>query len=117
MTYQSYESVKPFTRSTRVHVIPRPRSNRFKHLLTAATLDTDDVDELCHAADEFESGLVSSQRWGGKAIALLFFQSSTRTRLGFEAATVALGAHAIGMENMSTSSRSNARVGESLEDC
>jgi aspartate carbamoyltransferase catalytic subunit len=117
MTYQSFESVKPFTRNTRDLLIQKARRNRPKHLLSATELDLDEVDELCHAADEFESGLIANHRLGGKTIALLFFQSSTRTRLGFEAATVALGAHAIGMENMSISSRSNARVGESLEDC
>jgi aspartate carbamoyltransferase catalytic subunit len=52
----------------------------------------------------------------GKTIALLFFQPSTRTRMGFEAATVALGASAIGVEDMSAS-RSNSRSGETLEDC
>jgi aspartate carbamoyltransferase catalytic subunit len=115
--YQSFESAKPFTRRARDHYIQKPRPDRLNHLLSAATLDMDDVDEFCQAADDFEAGLVSTHRLGGKTIALLFFQSSTRTRLGFEAATVALGGHAIGMESMATSSRSNARVGESLEDC
>jgi aspartate carbamoyltransferase catalytic subunit len=117
MAYPSVEAANPFIRRTRDHVIQRTHPSRLRHLLSATALDIDDVDELCHAADEFEARLVPSQRLGGKTIALLFFQSSTRTRLGFEAATVALGAHAIGMENMSVSSRSNARVGESLEDC
>jgi aspartate carbamoyltransferase catalytic subunit len=115
--YQSVESTKPFTRHTRDLILQKARPKRLKHLLSATTLDIDEVDELCHAADEFEAGHVSTQRLAGKTVALLFFQSSTRTRVGFEAATVALGAHAIGMENMSSSSRSNARVGESLEDC
>jgi len=56
------------------------------------------------------------RRVGGKTVALLFFQPSTRTRIGFEVATVALGCHSIGMEDMSAS-RSNVRTGESLEDC
>jgi aspartate carbamoyltransferase catalytic subunit len=87
-----------------------------QHLLSAKSLHLDDIDEFCHAAEEFEAGLVPTHL-AGKTVALLFFQSSTRTRLGFEAATVALGAHAIGMDDMAASSRSNARVGESLEDC
>ena len=57
-------------------------------------LDVDDIDELCHLADDFESGVVTSSAAAGKTVALLFFQSSTRTRLGFESATVTLGAHA-----------------------
>jgi aspartate carbamoyltransferase catalytic subunit len=87
-----------------------------KHLLSARVLDADDIDELCQLAQDFENGTAVSSSAVGKTVALLFFQSSTRTRLGFEAATVGLGAHAIGMEDMS-SSRTNKRVGESLEDC
>jgi aspartate carbamoyltransferase catalytic subunit len=60
--------------------------------------------------------VVSPLGFAGKTVALLFFQPSTRTRIGFEAATVALGSHSIGMEDM-TASRSNARTGETLEDC
>lgn len=94
----------------------RSRSRRFKHLLSARDLTIDDVDDFCQAADDFEAGLAPRQQFYGTTVALLFFQSSTRTRLGFEAATVALGAHAIGMEDMSAS-RTNASIGESLEDC
>jgi aspartate carbamoyltransferase catalytic subunit len=49
-------------------------------------------------------------------VALLFFQPSTRTRIGFESAAAALGATAIGVDDMSAS-RSNARSAETLEDC
>jgi aspartate carbamoyltransferase catalytic subunit len=92
------------------------RAGRPKHLLSARTIDSDDVDELCQAAEAYEIGLASARRSAGKTVALLFFQPSTRTRIGFEAATVALGAYSIGMEDMSAS-RSNERTGESLEDC
>ena len=117
MSYLSFESPGQLTARPHRNTVPRAHPDRLRHLLTAGSLDIDDVDEFCHAAEEFETGLVPSQRFGGRTVALLFFQSSTRTRLGFEAATVALGAHSIGMENMATSSRSNARVAESLEDC
>jgi aspartate carbamoyltransferase catalytic subunit len=92
------------------------RASRQKHLLSTRTIDCDDVDEFCQAAEAFEVGLASPPESAGKTVALLFFQPSTRTRIGFEAATVALGCHSIGMEDMSAS-RSNARTGESLEDC
>ena len=115
MAYLSFEAPGKLVRGTRGPV-RNARSGRLKHLLSARTLTIDDVDEFCQAADEFESGLAPTQQLFGITVALLFFQSSTRTRLGFEAATVALGAHAIGMEDMSAS-RTNARVGESLEDC
>jgi aspartate carbamoyltransferase catalytic subunit len=117
MAYQSLESPSGWiSRNTRGTSPRDARSKSPKHLLSARMLDVDDIDELCHLADDFESGAVTSSVAAGKTVALLFFQSSTRTRLGFESATVTLGAHAIGMEDMS-SSRTNARVGESLEDC
>jgi aspartate carbamoyltransferase catalytic subunit len=94
----------------------RPRSGRMRNLLSARDLTVDDVDDFCNAADDFESGLAPRQQMFGRTVALLFFQSSTRTRLGFESAAVALGAHCIGMEDMSAS-RTNASIGESIEDC
>lgn len=115
MAYVSFEYMD---RSVRRGVSHAPRSShpiQLQHLLSARQLTIDDVDDLCQLADDFEAGLTSTQLTG-RAVALLFFQSSTRTRLGFEAATVALGASAIGMEDMSAS-RTNAHIGESLEDC
>lgn len=97
-------------------VTSRTSSGQIRHLLSAADLRINEVDELCQAADEFEAGSVPTQPRSNKTVALLFFQSSTRTRLGFEAATVALGAHPIGMEDMSMS-RTNTKIGETLEDC
>jgi len=86
------------------------------HLLTAKTIDSNDVDGYCRAAESLEAGRMRTPGSVGKAVALLFFQPSTRTRMGFEAATVALGASTIGFDDMSAS-RSNARSGETLEDC
>jgi aspartate carbamoyltransferase catalytic subunit len=94
----------------------RTRSGRLRHLLSARDLTIDDVDDFCQAADDFESGLAPRQQLFGRTVALLFFQSSTRTRLGFESAAVGLGAHCIGMEDMSAS-RTNASIGETIEDC
>jgi len=86
------------------------------HLLSADSIDSNDVDNYCRTAEFFEAGRIRSPGFVGKAVALLFFQASTRTRIGFEAATAALGATAIGVDDMSAS-RSNARSGETLEDC
>lgn len=86
------------------------------HLLTAKSIDSNDVDRYCRAAEAIEAGRMRTPGCVGKTVALLFFQPSTRTRMGFEAATVALGASAIGVDDMSAS-RSNARSGETLEDC
>src|SRR5690349_24053149 len=91
-------------------------TTRPRHLLSAKDLTIDDVDEYCQVADEFQSGPPLRQHRSGRTVGLLFFQSSTRTRLGFESAAAALGAQSIGMDDMSAS-RSNASIGESLEDC
>jgi aspartate carbamoyltransferase catalytic subunit len=94
-----------------------PRRERVEqHLLTAKSLDSVDVEDYCRAAEALEGGQMQNAGSQGKAVALLFFQPSTRTRMGFEAATVALGASPIGVDDM-TASRSNARSGETLEDC
>jgi aspartate carbamoyltransferase catalytic subunit len=92
------------------------RAKPLNHLLTTKSIDSDDVDCFCEAAEAFELGRTSAPGSVGKTVALLFFQPSTRTRMGFEAATVALGAYSIGMDDMS-GSRSNARSRETLEDC
>ena len=87
-----------------------------KHLLSAETLTPDYIDEICELAENFEFGFTEAEHPRGTAVALLFFQPSTRTRLGFEVATAALGCHAVGLGDMA-GSRSNARTGETLEDC
>jgi aspartate carbamoyltransferase catalytic subunit len=86
------------------------------HLLSTSTLTPDDVDFLCELASDLATGRANAMRSAGHTVALLFFQASTRTRLGFEVATFALGCQAIGMDDMGMS-RSNDRTGESLEDC
>jgi aspartate carbamoyltransferase catalytic subunit len=116
MAQLSFAPAGNHVRIARASAMRKPRPEPIKHLLSASELGIDLVDELCRAADEFEAGFASTNTLAGKTVALLFFQSSTRTRLGFEAATVALGASAIGFQDMSAS-RSNQRVGESIEDC
>jgi aspartate carbamoyltransferase catalytic subunit len=109
----SFEPSRVFSRPN-LQAIER-RLLPLKHLVSARTLDPANVDHFCQLAEAFESGRALT-RSGGRTVALLFFQPSTRTRMGFEAATIALGAHPMGIEDMSAS-RSNVRTGESLEDC
>ena len=96
----------------RRHVAPASIS----HLLSAKSLDPDTIDEIFEGAEGFELGFNGARHALGTSVALLFFQPSTRTRIGFEVATVALGCHAVGIDDMAAS-RSNQRTGESLEDC
>ena len=60
------------------------------HLISTNSLHPDDVDALCTAAEGFEIGPTITGGSAGKTVALLFFQSSTRTRLGFECGGVPL---------------------------
>jgi aspartate carbamoyltransferase catalytic subunit len=118
MAYVSVEAPGKLARSTPPKFTRSGRAGHLRHLLSAKAIDSDEVDDFCRLAEAFEIGSVSAPGSAGKTVALLFFQPSTRTRLGFEAATVALGAHPIGMEDMSASrTRTNARTRESLEDC
>jgi aspartate carbamoyltransferase catalytic subunit len=116
MAYASFESAGKLARKTPPNPNRKGRVGHLRHLLSTRTLSIDDVDDFCQLAEAYEVGVASPLRFGGKTVALLFFQPSTRTRIGFEVATVALGSHSIGMEDMSAS-RSNVRTGESLEDC
>ncbi|MCK9916555.1 hypothetical protein MXD81_46145 [Microbacteriaceae bacterium K1510] len=115
MAYVSFEYFDRTVGTPSDRLVEPVRQAPFRHILSANQFTIDDVDDFCQLADDFEAGFAPAQL-SRRAVALLFFQSSTRTRLGFEAATVALGAHAIGMDDMSAS-RSNAKIGESLEDC
>ena len=69
------------------------------------------------AGGRVRNGSRRVQHFVGRTVALLFFQSSTRTRLGFEAATVALGCPFDRHGGHGHVARSNARAAESLEDC
>lgn len=98
--------------------VPTPSVDRSgqRHVLSAAEMSPDQIDDLCEQAEAFASRRLRGGTAAGASVALFFFQPSTRTRIGFEAAAVSLGCHAVGIENMSAS-RSNQRTGESLEDC
>jgi aspartate carbamoyltransferase catalytic subunit len=116
MPQGSFVPPRPSRQTALASTIRKNASPRLPHLLSARGITSNDLDEFCRAAETYELGLESAPMSFGKTVALLFFQSSTRTRMGFEAATVAIGAHSIGLEDMSAS-RSNVRSDESLEDC
>jgi aspartate carbamoyltransferase catalytic subunit len=95
----------------------RSRTRLERSLLSANQLTLDEIDSLYDRASDLARGRFRDKdRYVGYTVALLFFQPSTRTRLGFEAAVHQLGCHTLGMQDMSAS-RSNERTGESLEDC
>ncbi|MCX4857221.1 aspartate/ornithine carbamoyltransferase family protein [Streptomyces canus] len=88
-----------------------------RHLVATADLSTADVERLLAEAAGLRETPPKRARTllDGAIVATLFFQPSTRTRLGFEAAALRLGARVTGFADPSTS-RSVDYIGESLED-
>lgn len=92
-----------------LHVVPNNN-----HLVTLDSLDDHEVASILDAAAEFAGGRRDSAL-RGKVVSPLFFQPSTRTRLGFETAALRLGAHVAGFADPRTSRASEATK-ESFED-
>jgi aspartate carbamoyltransferase catalytic subunit len=86
------------------------------HLLSMADLGEEDIAELLHLADSFsevaERPIPFVPALRGKTVAMLFFESSTRTRLSFETAAKRLSAGTMTF----TAATSSVNKGESLRD-
>ena len=68
-----------------------------KHFLTTADWKQDELQDLISRATEFKAGAMSDAL-KGKAVALLFFNPSLRTRTSFELGSWQMGGHAIVLE-------------------
>ncbi|MBI4093838.1 aspartate carbamoyltransferase [Candidatus Kaiserbacteria bacterium] len=82
-----------------------------QHLVETQQFDRKSIKELFSLATSLEGKRENSL--GGKILAALFFEPSTRTRLSFESAMHRLGGDVITMESGDSSS---AAKGETLED-
>lgn len=93
------------------------RTTAPRHLVSSRNLTVDGIREFFTRADEFRVRAFAElpQTLSGQVLGVLFFQPSTRTRLGFEASAVRLGARVIGFADVSTT-RSVDYTAESLED-
>jgi aspartate carbamoyltransferase catalytic subunit len=83
-------------------------------LLTVANLPIEEVAKVLALADELEAlpAKEKSQKLSGRRVALLFYESSTRTRTSFELAAKSLGATTTLVSDKSSS----IEKGESLKD-
>jgi aspartate carbamoyltransferase catalytic subunit len=83
-------------------------------LLSVTTLSVDDVQRILQLADDLEKEAPARrvQRLFKRRVALLFYESSTRTRTSFELAAKALGADTTLVSDKSSS----IEKGESLKD-
>lgn len=85
-----------------------------RSIIDTVELSTDELDELIGTAlDIIENPDKYQSVCKGKKLATLFFESSTRTRMSFEAAMYELGGNVISMTDAASSSASK---GESVSD-
>ena len=91
-------------------------SHRFRHLLAIEPLDAAQITFLLDQAKPFQEfqryPLKKLATLRGKSVALLFFESSTRTRISFATAAARLGADTMSLQAESSS----LKKGESLVD-
>ena len=87
-----------------------------RHVISVSDFDGNTLEQLFTRAAYYKASALYETRLplARKRIASIFYQPSTRTRLSFEAAALALGAGVIGTEN--AAEFSSAIKGESLED-
>ena len=83
-------------------------------LLTVSDLTVTEVATILAATDRIERMSAADRAWilAGRRIALLFYESSTRTRTSFELAAKSLGA----MTTLVSDKSSSIEKGESLKD-
>ncbi|MBQ2462154.1 MAG: aspartate carbamoyltransferase, partial [Clostridia bacterium] len=85
-----------------------------RHLIDIVDLTEEEINDLIRVANDIIARpSLYAHCMEGKKLASLFFESSTRTRLSFEAAMYELGGHVLGFSDAETSSISK---GESLQD-
>ncbi len=88
--------------------------NSPRHLLSIRDLHPDDVTKILDRSAEFAVDRTAAPRGTGTVVGLMFFQASTRTRIGFNAATARLGGTAVEIDR--TKHQAGMAAHESLED-
>ena len=85
-----------------------------RSVIDVLDLTVEELEELVKVADDIiDNPAKYSEKCKGKKLATLFFESSTRTRLSFEAAMYELGGNVLGFSEAQSSS---AAKGESVAD-
>ena len=85
-----------------------------KHVMSPLDFTTEELDQLLDLANDIEKNPDKyAHACEGKRLATLFYEPSTRTRLSFEAAMMALGGKVLGFSSADSCSASK---GESVAD-
>ena len=85
-----------------------------ENLIDIMQLSTQEIDELVKkGCDIMANPAAYAHKCGGRILATLFFEPSTRTRLSFESAMLSLGGQVLGFSSANSSSASK---GESVAD-
>ena len=87
-----------------------------RHLIDITDLSVEEIDQLIDTAEDILENPVKYQEvCRHKQLATLFFEPSTRTRLSFESAMLALGGSVLGFsEAMSSSTAKGETVGDTI---
>ena len=85
-----------------------------RSLIDILELSVEEIDEMVACATRImDDPAAYAHKCGGKILATLFFEPSTRTRLSFESAMLSLGGQVLGFSEAASSS---AAKGESVAD-
>lgn len=84
-----------------------------QHIISIGDFDRDGIDHLLDHAEQIDKKQFDAQALGGKILAVLFFEPSTRTRLSFESAIARLGGTSVSVGSMEACSMAK---GETLAD-
>jgi len=84
-----------------------------KHIISIGDFDRDGIDRLLDHAGQIDRKKYDGNALGGKILAVLFFEPSTRTRLSFESAIARLGGTSVSVGSVEACSMAK---GETLAD-
>lgn len=115
MTFEATENLKPVLLRFATRSMKLSNTLKGKDIISLKDLTRSEMELIFDTAD----GLDSRKRYdilGGKIMASLFFESSTRTRLSFESAMLRLGGDVIGWADAAVSRFGDPAKGETFED-